>query len=222
MRYLLAAWICWALCLAYSMWSYNRVFPAFVPIEAERDPTELTLGYLPWDTYAISLTIGLSADEAGTPNGRFHMVEELQRSLDAYPIDLDLLVLDRRGNELVRHAGAGDKWYVGTRHSFDQTWTFDQTIHVFEAIEFEGRPLGKYRLKFSVKTENPVIAGRKMHLLVSGKREDGYYPLFVMIYMGLSFLVLLVLTVGWLIWNVAARRDRQRRRTCRETAECDG
>lgn len=206
---LAAAWICWAICLAYSTWSYNRVFPVYVPIEAERDLTELTFGYLPWDTYAVSLTIGLSADEPGTLNGRFRLAERLESSFEAYPIDLNLLILVRRGNDVIGHDGGDDKWSVGTRHSFDKTWTFDQTIHIFNAIEFEGKPLDSYRLQFSIETENPLVAGQEMHLLVAGKRDDGYYPMFVMIYMVLSFFALLFLTIGCLIfWNAAARRSK--------------
>jgi hypothetical protein len=204
MRYILAAaWIFWATCLAYSMWSYNRVFPAFVPIEVGTDSTELRIGGLPWDAYDVALIVGLSADEAGTLNGPFRLAEELRRSLDAYPIDLELLVLDRRGKEVIRVDGGEDKWYVGTRHSFDETWTFDQSIVIFDAIEFQGSPLDKYRLQFSVQTDNPLIEGRKIHLLVAGERDDGYYPIFVMMYMGLSFLALLIVTIAaWAIGKV--------------------
>lgn len=205
MRYILAAaWIFWAICLAYSTWSYKRVFPVFVSIEAER---ELTLSYLPSDTYAVSLTIGLSPDEANTPNGPMRLIDELRSNLDAYPIDLNLLILDSQGKEVVRHDGGGDKWYVGTRHSFDEHWTFDQVIVIFNAIEFEGKTLDTYRLQYSVETENPSIEDREMNLLVAGKRDNGYYPLVVMVYMGLSFLALLFVTIVRILFRIPAARD---------------
>jgi hypothetical protein len=211
MRYILAAaWIFWVTCLAYSMWSYSRVFPAFVPVTVGADSTELTFGYLPWDTYAVSLIVGLSADEADTPNGRFRLVEELQRSLDAYPIDLELLVLDRRGKEVIRFDGGGSKWTVGTRSTFNETWTFDRSIVIFNAIEFQGTPLDKYRLQLSVHTDNPLVEGRKIHLLVAGRRNNGYYPIAVVMYIGLSLLPLLIVTIAvWAIGN--ARREREHR-----------
>lgn len=205
---LTAAWIVWAISLAYSMWSYSRVFPVFLPIDTEGDLTELTFGYLPRDTYTVSLIIGLSGDEASMPNARFRLAEKLEGSLDAFPVDINLLILDGRDNEVVGHDSGQGEWHVGTRHSFDETWTFDQSIHMFNTIEFEGTPLARYRLRASVETENPLIEGRKMHLLVAGRRDDGYYPLFVMIYIGLSFFVLLILAiVSRIFGNAGARRN---------------
>lgn len=202
LRVLLIAWAIWLACAAYSYWSYNRVFPLFAPIAQNGEVLRFELKLLPPDLYDISFAIQYQGDE-DVDRDAFAFVQQMTQSNDVQPLHVKLSLTDHNGSHLVQHAGSTEDWNLGTRHAFDETTTFDNFVFLFtHPLEFDAQLFGRYLLEVALTTDNADIAGRQVFVFVSGRREDGYYPIENFFFLAISLVALFIVTlfVSHRIW----------------------
>jgi hypothetical protein len=115
-------------------------------------------------------------------------------------------VIDQDKECILRYVGSTEHWFIGTRNAYDPSTTFDDFVFLFQRLEFEAQLFSKYILEVSLTTENADVLGRRLFVLVSGSREDGYYPVPRIAVLFLSFVLLFVFTLCLARRGIAQKR----------------
>lgn len=138
---------------------------------------ELSLPVLPFDTYQISFLIRHGEID---PALRHTVVERIRQLNSRQPIVFSLSVIGGNAEE-IGISGSTHDWYVGSRHPFSSEMSFDQDSVLFPSnsglLEFDGSPLKRYTIRFDIADSGGVSREYPTTILVTGNRDDGYYPL---------------------------------------------
>jgi hypothetical protein len=195
---LLFSWAVWVACFAHYRWStkVESVYPLISPIKTNGTAEEFRIDNVPTDTYDIFL-----AFKAPDSENRHELQAQLRRAIDASPIDIQAVVTDRRGNEVVlQFEGDTTTWVVGSVHIYRPDTGIEYYIAVFDPrnkpLSFEARSRRDYRLSLSTRAQDSIVLDQTMLVLVKGSRDDGkIYPVKYMMGLSVSFLLLLVLSM---------------------------
>jgi len=209
---LLIFWSVWAASYAHSRWSSKEenVFPLFAPVEADGGEVEFQFANIPADTYGISLAVGLLGDPRSNVNLPLEYADKLRPTLKEDPIQLSVIITNRRDLEVLRFEGDTSKWNVGTRSNYSPAMKFDNFVVLYdlsETLEFRARAPGEYRVRISLATDNSNLRDHPIRLLITGERVRGYYPVGRMLVLGASFVAMIVLTA--LVLPFMSRSDRE-------------
>jgi hypothetical protein len=73
-------------------------------------------------------------------------------------------------------------------------------------LELDANLRSEYTLEISLTTENADVLGKQLFVLVSGNRDDGYYPVQSIVLLLLSFVLLCVFTLCLALPGAAQKR----------------
>ncbi len=150
------------------------MFPVNDPVSANSFST--SFGPIPLDTYSVSLLIqGKSVERQ-----RLYGYQEARAQNAETPVQLSVNVTGWFGRSLLLFQGDTRHFILGERHNFSPEIRFEEYLQLLspgENLEFVGLPFERYTMsvEFSRTDVDKSLVPEKV--LVSGKRDNGYYPL---------------------------------------------
>jgi hypothetical protein len=202
---LLIFWAIWVAFFVHYRWStrFESVYPLISPIKTNGIAEDFRIDNVPADTYKIFL-----AFKPPDSDSMHELQAQLQRAIDASPIDIRAVVTDGLGNEILQFEGDTTRWVAGSAATYRPDTRTEHYIALFDLrnkiSSFETHSLRDYRLSFSIRAQDSAILDQTMLVLVKGSRDDGkIYPVKYIIGLSVSFLLLLVLSM----MHLAIRRN---------------
>jgi hypothetical protein len=202
---LLISWAIWVAFFAHYRWStrFESVYPLISPVRANGTEEHFRINNVPTDRYEIFLAFKPADSE-----NRHELQAQLQRAIDASPIDIRAVVTNRHGNEVFQFEGDTTRWVAGSTATYRPDTRTERCIALFDPrndiLSFEARSFTDYRLSLSIRVQDFMIPDQTMLVLVKGSRDDGkIYPVKYMMGLSVTFLLLLVLST----MHLATRRN---------------
>ena len=194
---LLISWAIWVAFFVHYRWStrFENVYPLISPVKTNGTAEDFRIDNVPTDTYDIFLAFKPPDSE-----NRHELQALLQRAIDASPIDIRAVVIDRHGNEVLQFEGDTTRWVAGSTATYRPDARTEHYIALFDPrnkpLSFAARSRRDYRLSLSIRAQDSIVLDQTMLVLVKGSRDDGkIYPVKYMMGLSVSFLLLLVLSM---------------------------
>jgi hypothetical protein len=176
--FLIVLWSLWMFVASYSLWSAYRVTPLYAGIPLNGQVVDFSFGYLPFDRYAIRIVVQTAAEPKA---------QRLKQSSEMGAIYVALRLVDSGERELIDYRGSTQHW---------QTSFSENAVLFYSDLDFNAEPWKSYNLAVSTATESAKIRQSRAFVIVVGNRDDGYYPLANILYLGLLLVFLLLLTTA--------------------------